>query len=247
MQLTSIQIIVRAIAAGIVGGLLAAAFVAVVAEDSIDEAIAIEQAQTVDQSTEQSDDEPLVSRSGQVIGGLLAAIFYGLFTGTVFGTVFASVRHRIRAADDFRRAIILAVAAFLATAFIPALKYPANPPAVGDPATIGQRTFLYFTFLGASITVMFAVGLLYRQLRDRFDQPSSQVATVALAVLAYVALMVVWPTSPDTIPTDFPPDLLWRFRLESMATLAIAWSTLGLGLGWLLTRSDAHLDTPEHQ
>lgn len=239
MQITSVQIIVRAIAAGIAGGLLAALFVAVVAEDSIDEAIVIEETRDNDEAggAGARNEEPLVGRDLQVAGGLLASVLYGVFTGTAFGTVFASVRHRIRAVDDFRRSVLLAAAAFVATAFIPAIKYPANPPAIGDPATVGRRTILYFTLLGVSIVVMFAIGLLYSQLRSRVDQPTSTVVAAAAGLLAFAAVLVLWPDSPDSVPTDFPPDLLWRFRLESIATLAIAWSTLGLGLGWLLTRA----------
>ena len=116
MAIGPIQIIKRAVVAGICGGLLAALFIAVVAEQSIDAAIAIENAAVAEAATDsgQVDDaEPLVSRQVQVIGGLAAAVLYGALIGVVFGTVFTAVRHRIRAADDFRRSLLLAAAASL--------------------------------------------------------------------------------------------------------------------------------------
>lgn len=38
----------------------------------------------------------------------------------------------------------LALGAFVALVIVPNIKYPANPPAVGDPETIGTRTGLFF-------------------------------------------------------------------------------------------------------
>jgi len=245
MSITSIQIIIRAVAAGTVAGLLAALFVALVAEDSINESIALENqfaAEPHDDGEEDNGhshndgDEPLVSRDTQVVGGVVAAILYGLFTGVTFGTVFAAVRHRIRAADDFRRVLLFAAAAYLATSLLPALKYPANPPAVGDPATVNQRTLQYLTLIAALLVVAFGVASFFNQMRERFDQSTSVLLAALVGLLAVTMLLVIWPDNPDTIDQRFPAALLWRFRLESMATLAIAWSTFGLGLGWLLTR-----------
>jgi len=42
---------------------------------------------------------------------------------------------------------LLALAAFITIALVPMLKYPANPPAVGNPDTIGPRTGLYLSML----------------------------------------------------------------------------------------------------
>jgi cytochrome b561 len=37
---------------------------------------------------------------------------------------------------------------------VPNLKYPANPPSVGIPATIGIRTALYFSMIAIPIAAM---------------------------------------------------------------------------------------------
>ena len=99
---------------------------------------------------------------------------------------------------------------------------------------------MYLTLVAASLLLVFALGLLYTQLRERFDQPTSVVMATTAAMVGFVALMVIWPDSPDKVAPTFPASLLWRFRMESMATLALVWSSLGLGLGWLLTRMETN-------
>ena len=39
--------------------------------------------------------------------------------------------------------MVLAVVGFAAVSLLPAVKIPSNPPAVGDPETVGRRTMLY--------------------------------------------------------------------------------------------------------
>jgi hypothetical protein len=45
---------------------------------------------------------------------------------------------------------------------VPALKYPANPPAVGDPETIYYRQTLYVIFIAISGFSALAVAFMYR-------------------------------------------------------------------------------------
>lgn len=49
-------------------------------------------------------------------------------------------------------AALLAVIGFVALILVPQIKYPAKPPAIGDPATIGLQTELYFTMIALSST-----------------------------------------------------------------------------------------------
>jgi len=46
---------------------------------------------------------------------------------------------------------------------VPNLKYPANPPSVGEPETIGMRTGFYFLMMLISIAAMVAAGALVYQ------------------------------------------------------------------------------------
>ena len=53
-------------------------------------------------------------------------------------------------------AAILAAAGFVVIFLVPFVKYPSNPPAVGNPETIGERTQLYFLMLGISVAAAIA-------------------------------------------------------------------------------------------
>ncbi|MFD0889965.1 CbtA family protein, partial [Streptosporangium algeriense] len=56
----------------------------------------------------------------------------------------------------------LAAAAFVAVVLIPFVKYPANPPAVGDPETINQRTVLYLVAVAIGILSVGAAAAAHR-------------------------------------------------------------------------------------
>jgi hypothetical protein len=72
----------------------------------------------------------------------------------LFALVFAFAHGRIGSLPPRATAALLAVAAFVSLVLVPGLKYPANPPAVGDPGTIGSRTALFFTMIVISVAAL---------------------------------------------------------------------------------------------
>lgn len=125
--------------------------------------------------------------------------------------------------------------ALLAVYVVPFLKYPANPPSVGNADTIGRRTALYFLMMLLSVLLAIAATLLGRRLASVLGTWWATVAAVAAFVvviaLAYRFLPVV-----DEVPKGFPAVLLWRFRLSALAVQAVLWSGFGLLFGELAER-----------
>ena len=225
----------RGALAGLAGGAAMAIFLLAVGERSIRAALAIEAARS---SVSGEPSVEMFSRSTQVLGGVIAALLYGLFVGAIFGVVFAAVRHHSRLSDDFLRALGLGAVAFGTLVLVPALKYPANPPAVGDPATVGQRTVAYLTMLAAAVTLALAAWRASRALRARGLPDHVRLTVVAAGYVAAVALAyVVWPANPDRV--DVPATLLWRFRLASLGGAAALWSVLAAVFGWACVRAEA--------
>ncbi|MDQ7909687.1 CbtA family protein [Phytohabitans sp. ZYX-F-186] len=229
-SLTLGAVLRRAALAGLFAGVAAALIAFLVVEPRIDDALAIEAARST------SDEEPLFGRTTQVFGGMVAAAAVAVCLALVVGVVFARVRHRLPATTDFGRAALLAFLGFTTVALLPALKYPANPPGVGDPDTVTERTVQYLTLIAAAAAVTWLAFLVHDRLSARPWPPAYRAAVgVAVAAVGYTALLMTWPASPDSVPADIPAALLWDFRLASLAELATLWTVFGLGFGLLLT------------
>ncbi len=223
--------------AGVVAGVLAFAFESIVGEPSVDAAIAYEEASAPVVRLSEAGSEP-VSRDAQKGFGLLgASVVYGLALGGLFALVFALGYGRIGRGrwSPGRTALGLAAAAFVVVFLVPALKYPPNPPAVGDPGTIGERTALYLTMIGISIAAAVAGWRLRRLVAARLPGDTASVlgvlGYVVIATLAALAL----PGGAE-IPPTFPADTLWEFRLASIGTQLVLWSVLGVVFALLAQR-----------
>lgn len=230
----AVPLLKRGALAGLGGGAAMAGFLLLAGEPSIRKALAIEAAQHGGEEAEE-----MFSRPVQVVGGVTAAILYGVFIGTIFAVAFAVSRRRARLASDFRLALGLGVVGFLALVLVPGLKYPANPPAVGDPETIGERTAAYLTLVAASLLLAGLAWRAWTHLRDRGVPEEARAAAVAGGWCAAVGLaFLLWPPTPDAV--SVPAQLLWRFRMASMGGALLSWLTTASLFGWLTARSARH-------
>jgi predicted cobalt transporter CbtA len=217
---------------GLCGGLAGALFLLAVGERSIADAIALEDAAA--RAAGEAHEE-VFSRGVQVFGGMAGSVVAGVVFGLVLATVLAAVRHRLAFADDWRRALAVSATGFVTLALVPALKYPANPPAVGDPDTIGRRTTLYVLLLAWSVVAAWGAWRLSLWLRARRTPDSTRLtASVALFAVVVGLGFVVLPGTPDAVTA--PATLVWRFRIASLGGAALVWLVSGTVLGALLTR-----------
>jgi len=210
-------------------GLALALFLEIVGERTIERAVALEAATQPAGATHHE----MFSRVTQQIGGGIGAVLYGICLGLIFGVVFAATRHLLRSKTDWRRAMTVAAAGFVTVFLIPFVKYPANPPAVGDPDTITRRTALYLIMLAWSVVATWSAWRVARWLRDGRGLPEERWAPLtALTYAAIVGLgLTVLPGPPDRVTA--PATLVWRFRLASAGGAAVLWATLGLAAGLL--------------
>ncbi|WP_165985439.1 CbtA family protein [Streptomyces sp. YIM 98790] len=241
-----LPLLVRGLAAGGLAGLLSGLFSLLVAGPLLDRAIALEEerlhagralalAASLPASLAHGETE-VFSRGTQHFGLVVTAVVTGLALGVFFGIGYALLHRRtaLSGGDHWTRALALAGAGFLALSLLPGLRYPANPPGVGDAGTVGDRQLLWLAamFLGVAGTA--AAWRLHRRLAAR-PAPVRHLA-VALVLLATVTLLFALPPNPD--PVDVPAALLWDFRLLSFAGHAVLWAALGAAFGWLGLRYD---------
>ncbi|HEV7719628.1 MAG TPA: CbtA family protein, partial [Arsenicitalea sp.] len=129
-------------------------------------------------------------------------------------------------------AALLAIAGFVAVILVPQIKYPANPPSIGNPETIGERTALYFAMIVISLIAMAAAYNAGRGLLTRLGGWNAALAGAAVYVLVVAAAMVVLPPVNE-VPAEFSAVLLWNFRIAAIGMQIVMWATLGLGFGAL--------------
>jgi len=231
--------------AGLVAALLSFGFLKVAGEPSVERAIAFEKAMDEAKAKAKADEaaakglpapaeeeEPeLVSRPVQAgIGLLTGVVIYGTAVGGLFALVFALAHGRIGDLLPRANAALLALLGFISVYVAPVLKYPANPPSVGLPETIGMRTNLYLSMLLISLGVMIAACLLRGSLAKRLGQWNASLIAAAAYIVVMVGVALALP-NVNEVPEGFPATVLWDFRIASLGAQAILWATLGLLFG----------------
>lgn len=228
------RVLGRFLLAGLLSSLLAAAWLLLVTEPIIRSALVVEEAR----QTAGGPQHHVVSRTMQLVGGVLGIVITGVVLAFVFATVYAKVRHRLPGRTDLARTTLLAAIAFGIVVLLPAVVLPANPPGVGDRGTVSTRTAIYGGVLLCGVVIAVVTGLLVSLLQDRgVGTVSTAVAATVLAVTLVVLVVILLPESPDTVPADVPAALVWRFRLASLGQLLVLWGGIGLAGGWLLDRA----------
>jgi hypothetical protein len=222
------NLLVCGLVAGLCGGLLATGFASVAGEPAIERAIAYEDARAHATGGHAHGVEAVpVSRGLQKSAGLLTALLlYGVALGGIFALVFAFAYGRVGRAGPRVTASWLAAATFVVAYLVPFVKYPALPPAVGSPETIGRRTALYVVMIAVSVLCAVAAARLRPLLLRRMDGYAATVVAVAAYLAAVVGAGVALPGVHE-LPADFPAGALWRFREASVGLQAMLWATIG--------------------
>jgi predicted cobalt transporter CbtA len=234
-MLTPRSLLIRGMLVGLAAGVLAYLFATLFGESPINHAIAFEAAQA--HAAGEHDEPDLVSRAVQSTVGLAtAAVVYAVAFGGLFALTFAVAYGRIGQFSARATAALVGLVGFGTVGVVPFLKYPPNPPAVGQPETIGQRTTLYFLLIIISVATAGVAVYLGRRLAPRFGTWNATL----LAVGAFIAIIAVAQSllpAVNEVPADFPATVLWRFRLASLGTQLVVWATFGLLFGALTERS----------
>lgn len=228
------SLLIRGMLVGLGAGLLAYAFARIFGEPQVQHAIDFES--TLARIHHEPEGPELVSRGLQRSFGLLTGVVVmGISLGGLFALVFAYAYGRIGSMSPRLTAAVLAGLAYLTVVVVPFTKYPANPPTIGNPATIGRRTVLYFVMIVISLLAAVAAGRIRRELLPRLGAWNAALVAVGAFVVVIGVAQLVLPVVHET-PAGFPADVLYRFRLASLGINLTLWTTLGLGFGALAQR-----------
>ncbi|EUA02336.1 putative cobalt transporter subunit family protein [Mycobacterium kansasii 732] len=232
------------------GAVLAFAFARVFAEPVVGRAIEYEDGRTEAAHARGVHEHgaELFSRGVQGTAGLgFGVLIFGIAMGALFAVLFCVAYDRTRSVGPQRFSIRLAAGAGTVVYLVPFLKYPPNPPAVGQGETIGSRTLWYLVMVLASVALALAAVWLGGRLAPRLGAWNAGLSAVGAYIAAIAVVMVVLPTIDETpgpmrdaagtiIYPGFPADVLYEFRLASMGTQVVLWATIGVVFSTLAGR-----------
>ncbi len=238
---TAIFITIVLLAGCFAGTLHGLANLAIV-EPYLDEAIGIEN-QNLFESGEEEDTPQFQAeyesyRIWQKGGQVLAGAILGTSMGALFGIVFAFSKNVLPGEHHVKKALVLSGIMYVTIYLIPFLKYPANPPTVGDADTVVFRAILYLSFI--AISGLGAVG--FYQLFKRLQKGKR-----ILAIIGYVAFIsavfFLMPENPDEVTA--PMELVNGFRIMSVVAVSIFWIAVAVILGafWQKYNPDKQIQT----
>jgi predicted cobalt transporter CbtA len=143
--------------------------------------------------------------------------------------------------DLFRRALLTGLVLATATTVVPWLKYPPNPPAVGDPDTIDQRQLLYSLVIVLTGVVLLVMLTAHRRMREQ-AVPEAQRWIIAAALFVVPMALVLTLLPPNDDPITVPASLIWQFRVVSLAGNLLRWGLLSVAFGVLATQREVTHD-----
>ena len=136
---------------------------------------------------------------------------------------------------------------------IPFVKYPANPPSIGHAETIRDRGALYVLMIVVSIVVLVMAVVLGQRLQARLGTWNAALVAAAGFAVLIGAIMALLPelghlavnqhlygdhATETPLPLKnakgvivypgFPADVLFNFRLYSIAAQLVLWGAIGL-------------------
>jgi predicted cobalt transporter CbtA len=237
-------LILRGLIVGIIAGLLGFAFAKTFGEPAVNVAIAFEsshdeaeRAQQIAHGITPAPEEPeMFSRTVQGgIGLFTGVVSVGAGIGGIFAVLFAFTSGRMGNLGPGTTSILLAFYGLWSVYLIPALKYPPNPPSIGQPDTIALRTGLYFLIMAISIATTIGSLLLRRRLVARYGTWLGSVMAFGVYFVVICAFFAILP-GINEVPEDFPAVILWQFRMASLGIQTILWGSIGLMFGWLVER-----------
>ena len=224
----SVLFIVIVLISGTLAGAIHGTVNLVIVEPYLDQAIGIENqnlfASGEEENTAQFWAEYESYRIWQKSGQVLAGIILGIAMGSLFGIVYALSRNSLPGKNDVTKAVILAGIMWIIIYLIPFLKYPANPPTVGDGETVALRAILYISFILIS---GFGAFTFYK-LSQKFQNNQKYLGLLGYAVFIVIAFFAM-PENPDQITA--PINLVNEFRLMSILGVSSFWGSVGIILG----------------
>lgn len=234
--------IIIVLVSGALAGLIHGTVNFTIVEPYLDQAIGIENKNLFASGEEEDTPEFWVEYDGyrawQKGGQVLAGVILGVSVGSLFGIVFALSKNSLPGSSYIKKSLLLSGIMWFTLYLIPFLKYPANPPTVGDGETVVLRAILYLSFI--AISGFGAVG--FYQLSKKLQNNKKLFALLGYGIFIS-AVFFAMPENPDEITA--PMNLVNEFRIMSVLGVTSFWISAGVILGLLWNRLHSKKETTQ--
>ena len=249
------RILPTAIVMGVLVGLLVAAYMNIFNVPVMEWAIELEgcdrdRAGCAAQLAEAEEEDPLPLAFLTSLGVQRIGMSFGLAViGILFAAVFTGLYHLMRNAtpgwNPWAWAAIAGLLGFWGVSMYAQLKFPLNPPGIGEDGTLLARQGFQFLFMfvsGVSVAlVIYGVGLVNRSSEGSGRWIRYAGVGVAYAVVALLLAYAI-PNVRDVAPEWLPPGLTIMFRTFTAVGHFLLWMGIAFGtIGYRIYRErDAH-------
>jgi hypothetical protein len=264
------HVIGRGLLLGVLGGLLSFLYARALAEPIIARAIDYESGRDDAMAdlaraaglTPEPGGPDIFSRSIQANVGIgFGMLLFGLAMGGIFAVVYCVAIGRVGTLSARTTALVVGGGLFAALYVVPFIKYPPNPPSIGHPETIRDRSGLYVLMVALSLIAMFGAVWLGKRLAPRVGTWTATLLAVAAFVVVMGIVMALLPSlgqlsanveqyghhatetpqplldkSGAIVYPGFPADDLYAFRFHSFVAQLILWATISVGFASLADR-----------
>lgn len=272
------KLILRGLLAGAAAGLLAFVVARIFAEPQIQAAIDYENGRdAAEAALNKAAGLPIELASPDIFSRAIQAnvgigigmVLFGIAMGALLAVVYTVCLGRVGNLRPRALSMLVAAGGFIGIYLVPFVKYPANPPSIGHPDTIGPRGGLYVLMVVCSVSFLAGAVWLGRRLRLRFGNWNASLLAGAAFMVAIGVVMAVLPplghladnvrqygmqATETPLPLrdpagtivypGFPADVLANFRLYSTATQLILWAAVSLVFAPLAERVLAGASQP---
>ena len=235
------RILPTALVMGAIVGLLVAGYMNIFNVPVMEWAIALEGCEIdrdgcAEEVEQLAGEEPLPLRFLITLGGQRIGMSVGLAViGVLYGAIFAGLYHLVRRAapgwGPWAWATAAGLLGFWGVSMYAQIKFPLNPPGIGEDSTLLARQGFQFLFIAASTVsvalVVYAAGRVNRSAGG--GRRWLQYAGIGLAY-AVAALLLAYaiPSVRDSAPDWLPPELTIMFRSFTAIGHLLLWMGIAL-------------------
>ncbi len=228
------RLLLTSVIAGLIAGLLVGGFYNLFQVPVMERAIALEEERIASVSSGSTEEEgrATVSLGVQRIGMVLGTVVMGAILGLFFAAGFVLLHRAAPGWSLVWVALTIGALGFWSLSLFPFIKYPLNPPGVGEEASLAARQLGQLLFMLISAAAVGVALDTVRRIHQNFAGFAARRTWYAGVVAVYAALAVVmafvFPGNPD--PAPVPIDLLELFRALTMAGQFLMWVLLAAGV-----------------